>query len=209
MHPPKIVAALGALVLTLAACSGTGVSPSSPGGAQSAAPSDAAASGEVATFDQQFIDMMVPHHQAAVEMAKVARERAERPELRQLADEIIEAQEGEIEQLRAWRKAWFGSDQTPGMDAMPMLPGMDDMGGHSMGEMTTDMTADVEALKTAQDFDRAFVEAMIPHHESAIEAAKLAEQQAEKPEIKELAGEIIAGQEREIAQMRGWLEEWD
>ncbi len=163
----------------------------------------------MATFDQQFIDMMVPHHQAAVEMAKVARERAERPELRQLADEIIEAQEGEIEQLRAWRKAWFGSDQTPGMDAMPMLPGMDDMGGHSMGEMTTDMTADVEALKTAQDFDRAFVEAMIPHHESAIEAAKLAEQQAEKPEIKELAGEIIAGQEREIAQMRGWLEEWD
>ncbi len=165
----------------------------------------------MATFDQQFIDMMVPHHLSAVEMAKIAADRGEHPEIKALAAEIIAAQETEIAQMREWRKDWFGSDQTPPMDAMPMLPGME-MAGHSMGGMemggTMDMTTDVEMLRGAQPFDKAFLEAMIPHHESAITAAKLAQQSATKAEIKELAAAIIAAQETEIARMRGWLAAW-
>ena len=205
VHRPTFFVVLTALTVAVAACSGAATSPSSPGAGAASGP---AASAVAAEFDQQFIDMMVPHHQAAVEMAKVAQERAERPELKQLAAEIVEAQEGEIERLREWRKAWFGSDETPGMAAMPMLPGMGGMEGHSMGDMTMDMTKDVEALKSADDFDRAFIEAMIPHHETAIEAGKLAEEQGGRPEIKQLGGEIVAAQEREISQMRAWLEAW-
>lgn len=152
-------------------------------------------------FDQQFIDMMVPHHEGAVAMAKVAQQRAERPEIKQMAEAIISDQEREISQLKSWRKSWFGSDQTPGMDKMPMLDGMD----HSMAG---NMADDVKKLQTATPFDKAFIDAMIPHHESAIAAAKLAQQKATKPEIKGLAQAIITAQEREIAQMREWRKAW-
>jgi uncharacterized protein (DUF305 family) len=161
------------------------------------------------SFDAQFIDMMVPHHQGAVEMAKVAQQRAEHPEIAQMAEAIITAQENEIGQMKAWRLAWFGSDETPSMERMPMMPGMG--GGHAAhgGGGTMDMAADVEALRnTPEPFDKAFIEAMIPHHQSAIDAAKAAESRAERAEIKELAEAIITDQQREIEQMQQWLAAW-
>src|SRR5687768_8959892 len=64
-------------------------------------------------LDRQFIDMMVPHHQGAVEMAKIAQARAQRTEIKEIAVAIIRSQDREIEQMRDWRRTWFGSDQTP------------------------------------------------------------------------------------------------
>ena len=160
------------------------------------------------SFDAQFIDMMVPHHQGAVEMAKIAQQRAEHLEIAQMADAIIAAQEGEISQMKAWRLAWFGSDETPPMEQMPMVPGMG--GGHGAhGGGTMNMAADVEVLRIAPEpFDKAFIEAMIPHHQSAIDAAKAAESRAERAEIKELARAIITDQQREIQQMQQWVRDW-
>jgi uncharacterized protein (DUF305 family) len=161
------------------------------------------------SFDSRFIDMMVPHHQGAVEMARVAQQRAEHPEIAQMAEAIITAQVNEIDQMKAWRLAWFGSDETPPMERMPMVPGMG--GGHTAhgGSGTMDMAADVEALRNAPEpFDEAFIEAMIPHHQSAVDAAKAAESRAERAEIKGLAQAIIADQQREIEQMQQWLAAW-
>lgn len=162
--------------------------------------------GESAPFDRQFIDMMVPHHRAAAEMARIAQQRGEHPEIKQLAGAIVRAQSGEIDQMKAWRRAWFGSDQTPPMNKMPMVPGM---AGHVGAGGTMDMAADVEELRRAPEpFDRAFIDDMIPHHESAIAAAQAAAARAQRPEIKELAGAIIADQQREIDQMRAWRQAW-
>jgi uncharacterized protein (DUF305 family) len=194
------------LVALIAGCSaGAPAQPAATGTGGAASPSGAAAS----AFDRAFIDMMVPHHESAVAMAEVARQRAEHPEIRQLADEIIAAQRKEIDQLRAWRKQWFGSDQTPAMDAMPLVPGMD-MEGHGMGggTMTMDMTRDVEELRTADPFDRAFIDAMIEHHTSAVDAGRIALRDSSKPEIRSLAEEIIKAQEREIELLRGWRAQW-
>ena len=146
-----------------------------------------------AAYDQNFIDGMVPHHQAAVEMAKVAQTKAEHAELKTLASAIIAAQDGEIAQMKGWRKAWYGSDQ--------IAPGM---GGHQMGGMDTDLAA----FGNAQPFDRAFIDAMLPHHESAVMMAKEAQTKAEHQEIKDLAGRIIASQQQEINQMKGWRTQW-
>jgi uncharacterized protein (DUF305 family) len=144
-------------------------------------------------------------------MAMTAQQRSQRPEIRQMSDAIIGSQAGEIEQMKQWRKAWYGSDQTPPMSEMPMVPGMTGQGhggGHSAGG-TMDMAADVERLRQAgEPFDRAFIDEMIPHHESAIDAAKAAETHAQKPEIKDLATAIIAEQQREIEQMRAWRRAW-
>jgi uncharacterized protein (DUF305 family) len=205
------------LPAVLAACStGAGGSPAAttPAGASSSpAPSaSAAAGGEI---DRQFIDMMVPHHQSAVEMAKLAQERAQHSEIKALAADIIASQQSEIGRMKSWRKAWFGSEETPPMSAMPVLPGVDmpgmdggHGGGHGGGAM--DMTQDVEKLRSAStaDFDRTFIDLMIPHHQSAVAAARVVLQQSAQPDVRALANEIIAAQEREIGQLEGWRKEW-
>src|ERR671916_1111733 len=63
--------------------------------------------------DERFIDAMVPHHQGAVEMAEVALQNAEHPELRQLAGDIIADQQAEIARLRAIKEREFGSSEVP------------------------------------------------------------------------------------------------
>lgn len=62
-------------------------------------------------YDQRFIDMMIPHHEGAVQMAMDAQQKAQHPEIKQLAQKIIDAQQKEIKQLQAWRKQWYGSEQ--------------------------------------------------------------------------------------------------
>lgn len=54
-------------------------------------------------FDLMFIDMMTPHHEGAIAMSEVAVARAEHPELGELAQQIIESQQFEHEQMQAWR----------------------------------------------------------------------------------------------------------
>jgi uncharacterized protein (DUF305 family) len=145
--------------------------------------------------DERFIDAMVPHHQGAVEMAEVALENAEHEEIRSLAEDIVTAQEAEIEQLKAIKQREFGSSEVP----MEMSPEqMESMG----------MTIDPQELANQDPFDKAFIDAMIPHHESAIAMASVALEESEIPEIREIARDIVRAQQREIRQMQQWREEW-
>jgi len=140
-------------------------------------------------FDAQFIDSMLEHHQGAVEMAEQVLEEAEHEELRTLAEAIIAAQTQEIEQMTAWRESWYPD--------LPSTAGMN----MSMGEMTISDDA-------SKPFDQRFLEAMISHHQGAIDMAKMAPQMAEHPESKTLADAIIKAQQAEIAQMQSWLQAW-
>ncbi|MEH2323417.1 MAG: DUF305 domain-containing protein [Nostoc sp.] len=60
-----------------------------------------------AEFDLRFINAMIPHHQGAVTMAKDALSKSKRPEIKKLAQEIIQAQNIEIKQMQQWRKSWY------------------------------------------------------------------------------------------------------
>ena len=60
-----------------------------------------------AEYDHRFIDMMIPHHEGAILMAKDALQKSQRPEIKKLAEDIIVAQEKEIAQLKAWGEAWY------------------------------------------------------------------------------------------------------
>lgn len=148
-----------------------------------------------AEYDQTFIDMMVTHHQAAIDMAKVAQRKGEHAEIKTLANDIVTAQENEIAKMKGWRKQWYGSDQIPA-GTTGMMAGM---GG---------MAVDLKQLESATPFDKAFIDAMIPHHTSALEMAREAQTKAVHQEIKSLAGEIIAAQQKEIDQMKAWRAQW-
>ncbi|HJU47965.1 MAG TPA: DUF305 domain-containing protein [Gaiellaceae bacterium] len=75
-------------------------------------------------FDLMFIDMMIPHHQGAVEMAREALTKAEHPEIKRFAQAVIKAQQSEISQMNKWKAAWGGSKAT----ASPAAPT-----GHQQG----------------------------------------------------------------------------
>src|SRR5919112_425960 len=145
--------------------------------------------------DERFIDAMVPHHQGAIEMARVALENAEHTEILALAEEIVAAQETEIGQLKAIKQEQFGTSEV----SM-------DMGAEEMEGMG--MTSDSQELANQEPFDKAFIDNMIPHHESAIEMANVVLEESENPKIREIAGTIVDAQEREVEQMRSWRGEW-
>ncbi len=58
--------------------------------------------------DATFLESMMVHHQAAIEMAQIISKETKRPELKQLADAIVSAQTGEITTMQKWLKEWFG-----------------------------------------------------------------------------------------------------
>jgi uncharacterized protein (DUF305 family) len=145
--------------------------------------------------DERFIDAMVPHHQGAIEMAQVALENAEHDEIKQLSKNIVSTQQAEIEELKSIKKEEFGTSQ------VPMEMNQEQM--QSMG-----MTAYPQQLANRDPFDKAFIDAMIPHHQSAIEMATVAREESSIPEIKQLAEDIVSAQQREIEQMKQWREQW-
>ncbi len=168
----------GLIILVIAACGGGGDTSSS-----------SAVTATGADFDRAFIDAMVPHHESAIEMAQIAKEAGLRqPELVEVADDILETQQQEIDQMKAWREEWFGSGT------------IDPNGAERLGLSDSEMgmSHDADALQNSGDVDTEFAQMMVTHHQGAIEMAKLADDRAEREEIKELAGEIIEAQEREI-----------
>ncbi|BAB77276.1 DUF305 domain-containing protein (plasmid) [Anabaena sp. FACHB-709] len=157
-----------------------------------------------ANYDLRFIDAMIPHHQGAVKMANVAQQKSKRPEIKNLADEIIKAQNQEITQMKQWRTAWY-----PKAGDKPMA--YDAKMGHMM-EMSSEqmqaMMMDIDLGAADAEFDLRFINAMIPHHEAAVVMAKDALQKSQRPEIKNLAQEIIKAQDTEINQMKQWRKTW-
>jgi uncharacterized protein (DUF305 family) len=99
---------LAAAILGIAGCGGESSAE------QAAGDQPTVDSGQV-PFDRAFIDAMVPHHQAAIEMAREAKRAGLRQqELISIADNIISTQQAEIDQMLAWREQWFGSkEQSP------------------------------------------------------------------------------------------------
>ncbi len=77
---------------------------------------------------------------------------------------------------------------------------------HSTMSMA-DMNKKLEKL-SGDDYDKAFIEMMIVHHEGAVDMAQLSEQRAKHSEIKQLSQEIVAAQEKEVSDMRQWQLDW-
>ncbi|MEV6867406.1 DUF305 domain-containing protein [Streptosporangium subroseum] len=190
-----IAAGASALVL-LTACGGTGDSMAGHNMGGSAPAATTASAQPAASFndaDVTFAQMMIPHHQQAVEMAALAETRASDAEIKDLAAKIKAAQDPEIETMQGWLTAWGKPAPSGGM-------------GHDMaGIMSEDDMNKLEAAKGAE-FDKQFAQMMTAHHNGAIEMARTEQAQGADPEAKALAKTIETAQQAEVTQMQKILD---
>jgi uncharacterized protein (DUF305 family) len=138
--------------------------------------------------EREFLVDMVGHHAMAVSMAEMAKEKATHQELKTLADDIIRTQTAEIRRMRGWLKAWYDRRVT------------DDHMVHG------DMRMLEEASGPA--FEVRFTTMMSVHHTQAIERARAVRQSRLHRPVRELTGDIIRAQRREIGQLQEWLVAW-
>lgn len=152
--------------------------------------------------DKPFIEMMITHHQSANEMAQMALNRAKSPEVKKLAQSIIEEQTREIEQMQTWYKQWYGTEVPSNGMNMGMQNGM----AQSMMQMEMMDREMMETLENAQNFDREFLRQMTRHHQMATMMAGMVVNSAQHREIRNLAQNIIKTQSAEITQMQQLLQ---
>lgn len=156
--------------------------------------------------DVAFAQQMIPHHEQALDMAKLARSRAESKEVKDLAADIEAAQDPEIQTMTGWLKQW-GEALPRGMGGHAMDDGSR-MDGDQMGQgmmSSRDMTELGKASGAA--FDRMFLTMMIKHHEGAITMAKDEQRDGKDTAAIELATRIESAQTAEIKLMRKLLSE--
>jgi uncharacterized protein (DUF305 family) len=167
-----------AAVLVVAGCGSSGTSSSSAGNG----------------VDLAFASQMIPHHTSAIAMAKIAQQRTTRPDIKTLAGNIVSSQGSELKTLRAGKAELEKAKVTKG-----------DLGiaAHEMG-----MDMNNASLKTANPFDRAFIDMMVPHHQGAVRMARVELAKGASPTLKRLAQQIIDAQAKEIGQMNSWRTTW-
>ncbi len=143
-----------------------------------------------ATFEQAFMKNMIDHHQMAIEMAEICLQKAVHEELRSTCENIISTQSAEIRRMQGWLQDWYGVTYTP-----TMKPGAE---------------RDLQRLGalSGEEFEIAFMESMIAHHEGAIREARECTRKAYHKQLLRLCESIISAQSAEIAQMERWLCDW-
>ena len=139
--------------------------------------------------DIMFLQMMIPHHQQAVDISNLALSRSKDSELLELAIDIRDGQSAEIITMKAWL-----SEANADVDMGHAM-------GHEMGGMlSTSELADLEAA-SGKDFDLLWLEGMTEHHEGALHMVMMIND-AKNAEIKRFGEAIVTDQTAQIEQMK-------
>ncbi|MDQ6686829.1 MAG: DUF305 domain-containing protein [Actinomycetota bacterium] len=149
-------------------------------------------SGDFNAADVTFAQSMIPHHQQAVQMARMAKMHASSTELKQLAGKIDATQGPEIKTMTSWLEHWGkGTGSMNGMNHMLGMVSNTDMKGLGAA--------------TGAAFDRMFLTMMVRHHMGAIEMARAEQSRGKSPDAVALAKKIEGAQTVEVAKMRKML----
>lgn len=195
-----LVAVTTAAGLVLAACGGDGDAGHGSHGSPSASTGSTAAARDAAHNPQDvaFAQGMIPHHRQALDMARLAADRAGSAEVRDLAGRIEKAQDPEIRTMSGWLGAW-------GEEVPQEMPGM----GHSAhsgmpGMMSEEDMAELEKA-SGKEFDTMFLTMMVDHHEGAVDMATTEKTKGRYGPATKLADTIATAQTAEIAEMNKLL----
>ena len=145
--------------------------------------------------DVAFAKSMLAHHQGAVAMAETQLKYGKDEQMNQLAKDIIDAQQKEIEQMQKWLNSH------PDTEAQPNTQAMQQAYEQSMGPMNSDM---MDASQDS-DADMAFAKGMLAHHQSAVAMAKVQLEYGKDEQMNQLAKDIIKAQQSEIEVMQSWI----
>jgi len=143
--------------------------------------------------ESMFAEMMIPHHQQAVDMSDLALEKSTNPKILDLAQRIKSAQSSEIIQMQSW----LGGEEANSM--------MTDHSGHSMGGMLTKEEFSKLESSSGVTFDTLFLEGMIVHHEGAIDMAQMIKDTTTQ-EVNTFGLNVVEVQSAEISEMKEILE---
>jgi uncharacterized protein (DUF305 family) len=193
--------------LVLAACGNDSDSASSGHQGHSSASSSASADATTAAHNAQdvsFAQGMIPHHQQALEMAKLAAGRASSAEVKDLAARIEKAQDPEIQTMSGWLKSW-GKDVTTSDSSMESMPGMEHSAHSDMPGMMDSKDMDELEKASGADFDTMFLTMMIEHHKGAIEMATTEKDKGKYGPATSMSDGIITAQTAEISEMNKLL----
>ena len=141
--------------------------------------------------DIMFLQMMIPHHQQAIDISNLAMKASQDAELIELAKIIARDQAAEIKQMKAWLKDAGASE---------------DMGHamHDMGGMLNDDELAALSAATGKEFDILWLKGMTEHHDGAIHMTQMIED-ARNAEIKAFGTKVIKDQSKQIDQMKKML----
>lgn len=148
------------------------------------------------SIEVAFTRDMIAHHEQAVEMALLLRERGPNADLKMLTLDIILTQQAQIGQMQGWLAVWGRALASP----RPIMDGM----GSRMGMATRQQVNDLRALPLAE-VEARFLQLMIRHHQGALMMARDIGPKTDRPVVYNFALAIIAAQESEIAVMRDLL----
>ena len=143
--------------------------------------------------ESMFAEMMIPHHQQAVDMSDLALKKSTNPKILDLAQRIKSAQSSEIIQMQSW----LGGEEANSM--------MTDHSGHSMGGMLTKEEFSKLESSSGVIFDTLFLEGMIVHHEGAIDMAQMIKNTTTQ-EVNSFGLSVVEVQSAEIREMKEILE---
>ena len=154
--------------------------------------------------DITFAQLMITHHQQAIEMANMALSQADSNAVKDLADQVRSAQDPEINTMRGWLTSWGAPEVTNGHDMSHGGSGTNDASTMDMTGMGMMTTADMETLSalSGPGFDRLWLQMMIQHHEGAVAMARAVLATTNDSGVKTLAQNVIDSQSAEIATMK-------
>ncbi|MFI5688665.1 DUF305 domain-containing protein [Streptomyces sp. NPDC051636] len=195
--------------LILAACGNDSGSANSGSGHEGHGSASSSASAEVAAGahnaqDVSFAQGMIPHHQQALEMAKLAAGRASSAKVKDLAARIEKAQDPEIQTMSGWLKSW-GEDVPASDSSMGSMPGMDHSAHSGMSGMMDSEDMDKLEKASGTDFDTMFLTMMVDHHKGAVEMATTEKSKGKYGPATAMADDIVTAQTAEITEMNKLL----
>lgn len=141
--------------------------------------------------DLAFMNMMIVHHEQAIEMAELSENRTDNEKILGLSDNISEVQTRENEQMKKW------------MRELGYSPG----NHHPMAGMASREEMQQLRDSNGSEYNKLLAELMIEHHEGGIAMAQNFYKSGKNAELREMQGQMIKAQQNEIEKMRRWQEE--